>query len=96
MATSINKKVFQKKRKVSKYTPTPVEKFALRLPKGLHEQMKTLAKKNNRSMNSEIIWILQNYIQETTKIEFSENTLAEQKVNERLEDLKDALLHLIS
>jgi hypothetical protein len=39
----------------TKNTPSLVEKFVIRLPNGLREQIKALSEQNRRSMNSEII-----------------------------------------
>ena len=43
-------------------TPTLVEKFVIRLPSGLRDQIKQLSEQNRRSMNSEIIMVLESYI----------------------------------
>ncbi len=39
-----------------------VEKFAIRLPMGLRDQIRQLSEHNRRSMNSEIIMVLENHI----------------------------------
>lgn len=44
----------------NKRTPALVEKFVIRLPNGLREQIKALSEQNRRSMNSEIIMVLEN------------------------------------
>ena len=43
----------------TKNTPSLVEKFVIRLPNGLREQIKALSEQNRRSMNSEIIMVLE-------------------------------------
>jgi len=47
----------------TKNTPSLVEKFVIRLPNGLREQIKALSEQNRRSMNSEIIMGLEKHIQ---------------------------------
>jgi hypothetical protein len=44
--------------------PTLVEKFVIRLPMGLRDQIKQLSEHNRRSMNSEIIMVLESYIKQ--------------------------------
>ena len=44
--------------------PTLVEKFVIRLPMGLRDQIKQLSEHNRRSMNSEIIMVLEGYIKQ--------------------------------
>lgn len=43
--------------------PALIEKFVIRLPKGLRNKIKNLSEQNRRSMNSEIIMVLENHIQ---------------------------------
>lgn len=45
-------------------TPAIIEKFVIRLPKGLRNKIKHLSEKNRRSMNSEIIMVLEQHIQQ--------------------------------
>lgn len=45
-------------------TPTMVEKFVVRLPAGLRDQLKQLSDQHRRSMNSEIIMVLENHIRQ--------------------------------
>ena len=47
-----------------KSTPSLVEKFVIRLPNGLREQIKALSEQNRRSMNSEIIMVLERHIKQ--------------------------------
>jgi len=44
--------------------PTLVEKFVIRLPNGLRDQIRQLSEQNRRSMNSEIIMVLENHIRQ--------------------------------
>ena len=44
--------------------PALVEKFVIRLPNGLRDQIKQLSEQNRRSMNSEIIMVLENHIRQ--------------------------------
>ncbi|WP_050578634.1 Arc family DNA-binding protein [Sinorhizobium meliloti] len=41
------------------------DKFMLRLPEGMRERLKDLAKENNRSLNAQIVYMLQFAIEET-------------------------------
>lgn len=41
------------------------DKFMLRLPEGMRERLKDLAKENNRSLNAQIVHMLQFAIEET-------------------------------
>ena len=45
-------------------TPALIEKFVIRLPKGLRKKIKHLSEQNRRSMNSEIIMVLEKHIQQ--------------------------------
>lgn len=44
--------------------PSVVDKFVIRLPQGLRDQIRELSENNRRSMNSEIIMVLEQYIQQ--------------------------------
>lgn len=44
--------------------PSVVEKFVIRLPMGLRDQIRQLSENNRRSMNSEIIMVLENHIRQ--------------------------------
>ena len=44
--------------------PALIEKFVVRLPKGLRKKIKHLSEQNRRSMNSEIIMVLEQHIQQ--------------------------------
>ncbi len=48
----------------SDFRPSPalIEKFVIRLPKGLRKKIKHLSEQNRRSMNSEIIMVLEQHI----------------------------------
>jgi hypothetical protein len=43
----------------SERTPQAADKYVLRLPDGMRDKLAELAKSNNRSMNAEIVQILQ-------------------------------------
>lgn len=90
-------------------TPALVEKFVIRLPNGLRNQIRQLSEQNRRSMNSEIIMVLENHIRH----QFMEHMAAanpdsdfvpgqrhtEEELNRMLESLpaekKEALLELL-
>lgn len=44
--------------------PALIEKFVVRLPKGLRKKIKHLSEQNRRSMNSEIIMVLEQHIEQ--------------------------------
>lgn len=89
--------------------PAMVEKFVIRLPNGLRNQIRQLSEQNRRSMNSEIIMVLENHIRH----QFMEQMAAvnpdsnfkpghrhtEAELNRMLENLppekKEALLELL-
>ena len=48
----------------SRSTPALIEKFVIRLPKGLRNKIKHLSEQNRRRMNSEIIMVLEKHIQQ--------------------------------
>lgn len=48
----------------NRQTPALIEKFVIRLPKGLRNKIKHLSEQNRRSMNSEIIMVLEKHIQQ--------------------------------
>lgn len=90
-------------------TPALVEKFVIRLPNGLRDQIRSLSEQNRRSMNSEIIMVLENHIRQKFMDQMSaanpeasfrsgeRNT--ELELSRRLENLpaekKEALLELL-
>ena len=90
-------------------TPAFVEKFVIRLPSGLRDQIKSLSEQNRRSMNSEIIMVLENHIRQRLMQEFADanpegsfkpgDRNMESELNRRLENLsaekKEALLELL-
>jgi hypothetical protein len=45
-------------------SPSLIEKFVIRLPNGLRDQIRQLSEQNRRSMNSEIIMVLENHIRQ--------------------------------
>lgn len=44
--------------------PAVVDKFVIRLPSGLRQQIRQLSEQNRRSMNAEIILVLENHIRQ--------------------------------
>ena len=50
--------------------PAMIEKFVIRLPNGLRTQIKELSENNRRSMNSEIIMVLEKHIQQNHSDDF--------------------------
>jgi hypothetical protein len=44
--------------------PSIIEKFVIRLPAGLRDQVKHLSEQNRRSMNAEIIMVLENHVRQ--------------------------------
>ena len=44
--------------------PSVVDKFVIRLPSGLRQQIRQLSEQNRRSMNAEIILVLENHIRQ--------------------------------
>ena len=89
--------------------PAVVEKFVIRLPMGLRDQIRQLSENNRRSMNSEIIMVLENYIREQTLAQMAEASgddriqpetmRTESELERRLQNLphdkKAALLQLL-
>lgn len=83
-----------------------VDKLVLRLPDGLRDKVKKLSEFNRRSMNSEIIMVLEKHVSDSLVLEIANQdnllnrqtmaVLAEDQANERLEALKRSLLDLIS
>lgn len=53
-------------------TPALIEKFVIRLPKGLRNKIKHLSEQNRRSMNSEIIMVLEKHIQQNLEDDAAE------------------------
>lgn len=91
-------------------TPSLVEKFVIRLPNGLRDQIRQLSEQNRRSMNSEIIMVLENHIRQQVMEHMAETNQdggdfvpgtrkTEAELNRMLESLpaqkKEALLELL-
>lgn len=90
-------------------SPSIVEKFVIRLPNGLREQIRSLSEKNRRSMNSEIIMVLENHIRQKFVEQMADanpdghfrpgERNMELELSKRLENLppekKEALLELL-
>lgn len=47
---------------MSENTPQPQDKFIVRLPDGMRDRIKAKAAENNRSMNAEIVYALDEYL----------------------------------
>jgi len=89
--------------------PSLIEKFVIRLPKGLRNTIKHLSEQNRRSMNSELILVLEKHIQQSllsqtaSMDDFTDGRpvgeLSESELSRKLEDLpkekKAALLELL-
>jgi predicted DNA-binding protein len=90
--------------------PSLIEKFVIRLPNGLRDQIRTLSDQNRRSMNSEIIMVLENHIRQQfvdqmlaanpdTNFKPGERSGVESELNRKLANLpvekKEALLELL-
>ena len=66
-----------------------IEKFVIRLPKGLRNTIKHLSEQNRRSMNSEIIMVLEKLSQQNLAdmaSEFAAGQIAESQGVARLSD----------
>jgi hypothetical protein len=89
--------------------PAIVEKFVIRLPNGLRDQIRMLSEQNRRSMNSEIIMVLETHIRQKFMEHMAEanpdgdfapgQRKTEAELNRMLESLpaqkKEALLELL-
>ena len=89
--------------------PSVVEKFVIRLPMGLRDQIRQLSETNRRSMNSEIIMVLESHIRQQTLQQMAEasgddklnpamlttETELERKLQNLPQDKKAALLQLL-
>jgi len=67
----------------NKSSPAQVEKFVIRLPNGLREQIKVLSEQNRRSMNSEIIMVMEKHIQQ-----FSQEDIRYFRAEELLQEVR--------
>ena len=67
----------------NKSSPALVEKFVIRLPNGLREQIKVLSEQNRRSMNSEIIMVMEKHIQQ-----FSQEDIRYFRAEELLQEVR--------
>lgn len=52
------------KRRAEEGNPALVDRFVIRLPDGLRDQIKALSEQNHRSMNAEIIMVLEKHIRQ--------------------------------
>ena len=73
---------YQMKKKKDKFPSQTAERFQIRLPDGLRDRIKTYAEKHGRSMNTEIVRILER--------EFPEPIYYEQRLSELLTIIKSA------
>ncbi len=90
-------------------SPALIEKFVIRLPNGLRDQIRALSEQNRRSMNSEIIMVLEHHIRQQFMDHMAEanpdgdfapgQRKTEAELNKMLESLpaqkKEALLNLL-
>ena len=67
------------------------DKFTVRFPDGMRDKIAEIAKKNNRSMNSEIILALEKYIESENKIPLMSYSI-EQELN--LSELESSLRNI--
>ena len=66
-----------------KQAPALIEKFVIRLPKGLRNKIKHLSEQNRRSMNSEIIMVLEKHIQQNLMDQVADfDSMADQPVEQ--------------
>lgn len=112
MANNINSEVSAKDTAFTeKRSPALVDKFVIRLPDGLRTKIKQLSKYNCRSMNAEIIMVLEKHIHQNRMSQFSDMSdfaddeadyglkITDQQLSEKLDALplgkKEALLELL-
>lgn len=91
-------------------SPAVIEKFVIRLPNGLRDRIRQLSEQNRRSMNSEIIMVLESHIRQQFMQHMAEanpdggdfapgQRKTEAELNKMLESLpaqkKEALLELL-
>jgi hypothetical protein len=90
-------------------SPAMIEKFVIRLPNGLRNRIRQLSEQNRRSMNSEIIMVLESHIRQQFMEHLAEanpdsdfapgQRKTEAELNKMLESLpaqkKEALLELL-
>ncbi len=91
----------------NKVSPVLSDKFMLRLPNGLREQLKLLSEQNKRSMNAEILQVLEKHIRQNlpqkeqtlSEEEMAQSRMTARQLSEKLESLppgkKEALLELL-
>jgi hypothetical protein len=90
-------------------SPAMIEKFVIRLPNGLRDRIRQLSEQNRRSMNSEIIMVLESHIRQQFMQHMADanpegdfapgQRKTEAELNKMLESLpaqkKEALLELL-
>lgn len=81
---------------MSKYPSQMQDKFNLRFPDGMRDAIAKSAKKNGRSMNSEIIAALDSWLTDWSKVESwgDAHEIPEIQVLERLEAIEERLKKL--
>ena len=88
---------------MSKFPSQEMDRFNVRLPAGMRDAIAERAKANGRSMNSEIVQILQDALeeQEIEKMEFEENYGNDLNPEEKkaliaqLNEAKDSLMNVM-
>lgn len=61
----------------NEYESDAADRFQVRFPDGMREELKNLAKKNKRPMNTEIVKRLEDSLAEKTSVEAALKALAE-------------------
>lgn len=75
-----------------KNSPALVEKFVIRLPSGLRTKLKQLSEQNRRSMNAEIIMVLEKHIRQSLEgMELPDGVDAAELTAKQLTDMLDSL-----
>ena len=72
------------------YPSRKLDQFVIRLPDGMREQLAETAKQNNRSMNSEIVARLENFLREKQTVDLGTN------LSPRSEMTRGTLVELLS
>lgn len=70
-------------------------RFVVRLPAGLHKKIKRISKRNNRSMNAEIVLLLQSHLLEQGLLGYSPKASLKRKLAGLDDAKRKALLQLL-
>jgi hypothetical protein len=70
-------------------------RFVVRLPAGLHRKIKRISQRNKRSMNAEIVLLLQSYLLKEGLLDDSPKASLKRKLAELDEPKRQALLQLL-